>query len=444
MTLDHAGAFVDPLHFWRDGPALYEPGRAIDTGRFATRWITHLCAPTFLFLAGVCLSLALERRSARGDSPGSIDRYLLSAGALPGGARHHRRQRGDVERRRNVRDRLPGPVRDRRELHRHDSPPASTGDRDVRRRSGAGGFHGAGGVSLLGSFVPPSRPVSSTRCSTRRRVPRCATRRRVHRRVLPPLRLAAHAALRLCLRAVAREARASPALLVAGGVASLVVFAIVRGQDGYGHFGLHPEVEGPIGWLYVSKYPPSITYTAATLGLCALSLAVATILARRSPGARRLLEWLALFGRVPLFFYVVHLPVVLAAAWLSTGSPRRGTRLDVRRRDRVSPRPLPRVLRVRTDGVSAFSFSWTVSTERGRIPHSFVVRPLGFDLARQAILTQSLPSSRVHESSRQSASSSRNLARHRCRRASTRPERRRDSGESHGDLRDRRAHSPVG
>ena len=70
MALDHArdffsGAGVNPTDPARSWPAL-----------FATRWITHLCAPGFVALAGT--SVYLQRQ--RGKSRGEITRLLLTRG----------------------------------------------------------------------------------------------------------------------------------------------------------------------------------------------------------------------------------------------------------------------------------------------------------------------------------------------------------------------------
>jgi hypothetical protein len=63
-----------------------------------------------------------------------------------------------------------------------------------------------------------------------------------------------------------------------------------------------------MAFLNVQKYPPSLMYVLATLGIALLLI---PLLARlRGPAARALQD----FGAVPFFFYVVHIYVVHALA----------------------------------------------------------------------------------------------------------------------------------
>ena len=83
MVIDHASMAFDGHHVAEDS-ALY-PGAgtmALPAAEFFTRWITHLCAPTFLFLAGTALALSVERRVAKGVSAWTIDRDILVRGAI--------------------------------------------------------------------------------------------------------------------------------------------------------------------------------------------------------------------------------------------------------------------------------------------------------------------------------------------------------------------------
>jgi uncharacterized membrane protein len=67
----------------------YAATMALPAGEFFTRWITHLCAPTFLFLAGAALALSVERRAAKGANAWSIDKGILVARGAHRIARSH-------------------------------------------------------------------------------------------------------------------------------------------------------------------------------------------------------------------------------------------------------------------------------------------------------------------------------------------------------------------
>ena len=69
MVLDHARDFF--------GGSSMNPRDVPDTGLFLTRWITHFCAPIFVFLAGVSAFLY----GSRGRSTGEVAWFLLTRGA---------------------------------------------------------------------------------------------------------------------------------------------------------------------------------------------------------------------------------------------------------------------------------------------------------------------------------------------------------------------------
>ncbi|HET9765927.1 MAG TPA: heparan-alpha-glucosaminide N-acetyltransferase domain-containing protein, partial [Thermoanaerobaculia bacterium] len=71
MALDHIRDYVSRLHFPPE-----DLSRA-SVALFATRWVTHFCAPGFSLLAGVGIGLAMQR----GKPPGAMSRYLLVRGA---------------------------------------------------------------------------------------------------------------------------------------------------------------------------------------------------------------------------------------------------------------------------------------------------------------------------------------------------------------------------
>ena len=71
MIVDHASMAFDGSHHPLDS-ALYPDAvtMALPAAAFFTRWMTHICAPTFVFLAGLSLALSVERGSRRATPPG--------------------------------------------------------------------------------------------------------------------------------------------------------------------------------------------------------------------------------------------------------------------------------------------------------------------------------------------------------------------------------------
>jgi uncharacterized membrane protein len=49
---------------------------------FFTRWLTHLCAPAFVFLMGTSLPLSVERRVVKGVNAWEIDKSMLKRGLV--------------------------------------------------------------------------------------------------------------------------------------------------------------------------------------------------------------------------------------------------------------------------------------------------------------------------------------------------------------------------
>src|SRR5690349_12090191 len=70
MALDHVRDYVSNVRF----PP--EDLTRASAELFATRWITHFCAPTFFLLAGVGIGIS----QLRGANSGELSRYLLIRG----------------------------------------------------------------------------------------------------------------------------------------------------------------------------------------------------------------------------------------------------------------------------------------------------------------------------------------------------------------------------
>jgi uncharacterized membrane protein len=108
-------------------------------------------------------------------------------------------------------------------------------------------------------------------------------------------------------------------LLVRIGLGMIAAFLTLRLSGVYGD--ARPWAPNDRGLLYsvldvldVTKYPPSLQYLLMTLGPALLLM---PILERwRGPWAERV----AVFGRVPFFYYMLHLPLIHLAALVWTES----------------------------------------------------------------------------------------------------------------------------
>lgn len=90
------------------------------------------------------------------------------------------------------------------------------------------------------------------------------------------------------------------------GLLSFGLFFLVRHLNGYGNL-IHRWGNGLMDWLWLSKYPPSIAFLLMGLGGACLFLAVSQLIADRGYTRNRIASSILVFGRDPLFFYLVHL-----------------------------------------------------------------------------------------------------------------------------------------
>ncbi|HBF23524.1 MAG TPA: hypothetical protein DDW23_06905 [Planctomycetes bacterium] len=86
MVTDHASEAFNASRPVTDSVMLDGWNQPLDTLQFLFRWLSHLCAPTFLFLAGTSLALSIERKKARGVTSKGINRDLLIRGLVILGA----------------------------------------------------------------------------------------------------------------------------------------------------------------------------------------------------------------------------------------------------------------------------------------------------------------------------------------------------------------------
>lgn len=116
-------------------------------------------------------------------------------------------------------------------------------------------------------------------------------------------------------------------ILLAAGVAATILFVMLRYVNGYGN----PRPWEPqrsvaltvASFLNVTKQPPSLQFLSMTLG------PIMILLALTEQARGRVAEWLSVYGRVPLFYYVLHivvahvvalpLPFIQGGEWLRLG-----------------------------------------------------------------------------------------------------------------------------
>jgi uncharacterized membrane protein len=317
MALDHASFFIARMHsreFW--GTALPDYPSALP---FILRGITHICAPGFFILMGAGMAMLADSRRATGWSTARITRYFLLRGLILIGVQLFIENpawglafiRGE-----------PGTF-----ISRGGPLPGSGEGMAIY----LGVLFALGGVMMFWSLAaylstpvvagisisallltqwitpgPEAFAVDYPVWVRMLQIPGRSGPLVVYYPVVPWLGIAG-------LGIVLGRWRKPifdhlPRWAVSIGGALLAAFIIVRGTGGFGNF--HAPAAGWIGFLNVTKYPPSLAYILLTLGLNALLLGIFS--ARRGRGD----GWLAVFGRTPLFFYILHLYLYGLMGWI--------------------------------------------------------------------------------------------------------------------------------
>ena len=306
MALDHASDTFNAGRLVTDSAFLYEPGTPLPAGQFLTRWITHLCAPTFVFLAGASLALSAERRRALGEPPAVFDRFIATRGLFiaaldplwmswamaPGYVLFQVLYAIGVGMAAMV-------------------PLRRLSDRWLLVLAAAVivGGEALTGLGLLATGGELSLPLALLLTGGRFGALIVAYP------VVPWLAMMMLGWV-FGRRLGERGRDGIERRLLLAGAGALAVFLVVRGLDGYGNMRLFREDLSAVQWLHVSKYPPSLGYTTLELGLMALVLAALFALERRA-GAERWLRPLFVLGQTALFFYVLHIHALRAAGVMS-------------------------------------------------------------------------------------------------------------------------------
>jgi uncharacterized membrane protein len=296
MIIDHASMAFDAGHLDEDS-AMY-PGAAtlaLPSGEFFTRWMTHICAPTFVFLAGVALALSIERRVAKGANAWDIDKNILTRGAI---------------------------------IALLDLTVISLGSGRLNfgvlfaigvsmmcmaglRRLPTWGLLAFGlGWYAIGEVVTDwlwDPPGNASPAAALLMANYATDTLLIKYPLLPWLSIMVLGWVfgRYVNEYSAGRRKISPrAVLLTAGIAALAVFVLLRANAGYGDMFLPRTADTWQQWLHVSKYPPSLTYATLELGLMSLLLAgLATL--ERVLGVRENGPFLV-FGQTAMFFYLAH------------------------------------------------------------------------------------------------------------------------------------------
>jgi len=298
MLIDHASMAFDGAHKkiamdsarFPQADAIALPG--FD---FFTRWIAHICAPTFVLLAGSALALSAERRLAKGMNGWDIDKGMLIRGAIIA---------------------LLDPT-----LMSFGSGHWNIGVLTaiglsmmsmafIRRLPTMAMLLIAVGWMLCGEWITSlvwSPPGSSSPIAALFVANYGSENLLIHYPFIPWLALMMLGWVlgRYIVQYNAGKTNITPVkILLVSGIILLLSFVVVRYHQGYGNMFLNRSDNSWQQWLHVSKYPPSLSYYTLELGLLTLCLGlmikIEPIIGVRNNGP------LLIFGQTAMFFYIVH------------------------------------------------------------------------------------------------------------------------------------------
>lgn len=312
MAIDHSRDFFSRLSVQGDPEKLADPGLAL----FFTRWITHFCAPTFVFLAGVGAFLAL----GRGRDRAALSRFLLTRGlwlvicefTLVNFGWTFRLQAGflvaQVIWALGVSMMVLSVL-----LWLPRWAVAVVGVAMIVGHNALGGLDAALVGHAQAWAMDPMKAVPLTGIGTvwsilhvPRLLPLGFTALLVRYPLIPWVGvMAAGYAFGPVLRLPDAQRRRT---LLRTGVALLVGFVLLRATNLYGDptpwSARTSAANTLISFLNVEKYPPSLLFLMLTLGAGILLLRAAE---SWSGGLAGMLET---FGRVPMFYYLLHVPLI--------------------------------------------------------------------------------------------------------------------------------------
>ena len=313
MTWDHASYAYNAGRYVTDSVGWYIPGSAIPAAQFMARFVTHLCAPTFIFLAGLVMALSILRKQATGIAERRIDTDLLLRGIFilaldPLWMSFGFGGRGVFQ----VLYAIGGGFCCMLLL----------------RRLGTHWLWVIGLLLMLGSEAlaglalwihdgKSAGPIGTLLATGGR----LGSFGYVLYPLLPWLAymILGFACGRLMHRGRIENHKRGFLLT---GLILFVIFVFVRGINGYGNMLLYRDSLHLLQWLHVSKYPPSLSFGLLTLGSMCLCLAL--LMQAYSRKSETSPDPLLVFGRAALFYYILHVHLLSGCAkalglWKSSG-----------------------------------------------------------------------------------------------------------------------------
>ena len=304
MAMDHASHAFNAGRYVTDSFFMYQQGSVIPVAQFLIRWVTHLCAPTFVFLAGFSLALSIAKRETAGESSTNTDLFLLRRGLvillLDPIWMSFAFGYGVVF---QVLYAIGASLCCMVLLRRFPIWSLLVVSLGLLLFSEAlaglalwigGGQH----VGPIGAFLVTGGRIGQIAF------------------VLYPLLpwLAYMGFGWSCSRMRLNGTMVNlPRFFLVIGVLSLLVFCLVRGYNNYGNMLLYRDDNSLLQWLHVSKYPPSLSFASLELGI--MSLLLTFFFTWYGKGSGNVVNPLLVFGQTPLFFYVIHVHLLAGAAW---------------------------------------------------------------------------------------------------------------------------------
>jgi len=297
MTIDHASLAFNGNRLSADSAGLYVVGISYSAAEFLTRWISHLCAPTFVLLAGTALALSTERRIAKGASEKEIDKNLIKRGAIIAA----------------LDPTLISLLKGHLTFQVLFAIGTSMMLMAVLRKLPSiwlfvlalGWILGGEAVTML--FWTPEYGWPGALSSVLF-VTLYSADLQINYPIIPWLSLMMLGWVfgqYLNRYLSGTTSLVSPIrMLVITAILCLALFALFRWFNEYGNMMLVRESNHWIHWLYVSKYPPSLTFILLELGLLAICLA-GFMLIEKHVTVRQNGPFLV-FGQTALFFYLMH------------------------------------------------------------------------------------------------------------------------------------------